>query len=118
MQQAARTASAIVVNPTHVAVALYYDPEETVVPMITAKGEGPVAKLIRQAAEQADVPIMRNVPLARALNYRGDEDDFIPEDLFEAVAEVLAWADHVRQQADAGQSVGLYLAVDEQDWLH
>ena len=118
LQQAARTASAIVVNPTHVAVALYYDPEETVVPMITVKGEGPVAKLIRETAEEACVPIMRNVPLARALNFHGEEDDFIPEDYFEAVAEVLAWAEHVRQQVNQGQSVALYVAIDEQDWLH
>lgn len=103
VQQAAQRASAVVVNPTHIAVALYYQPEETVVPMITAKGEGDMARLIREAAEDAGVPVMRNVLLARQLNYRGDEDDFVPQDLFDAVAEVLAWAERVRQEASENE---------------
>ncbi len=107
-RRAAREASAIVVNPTHIAVALFYRPEETVVPIITVKGEGPVALMIRSAAEEAGVPIVRNIPLARALNYRGDEDDFVPEDLFEAVAEVLAWAEFVKTEAQAGNEVVFY----------
>ncbi|MGI9284307.1 MAG: type III secretion system export apparatus subunit SctU [Pseudomonadales bacterium] len=101
VQQMARKASAVVVNPTHIAVALYYQPEETVVPMITVKGEGDMARLIREAAEEAGVPIMRNFMLARQLNFRGDEDDFVPQDLFDAVAEVLVWAEQVKREAQA-----------------
>ena len=50
----------------------------------------------RQEAEDAGVPIIRNVPLARALNYLGEEDDFIPEEYFDAVAEIIASAEKMR----------------------
>jgi type III secretion protein U len=103
VREAAREATALLVNPTHIAVAIRYEPEETAVPMITAKGEGDLAKLMRQEAEAAGVPIIRDVLLARALNYYGDEEDFIPEEYFDAVAEIIAWAERVRG-TDAVQS--------------
>jgi type III secretion protein U len=92
-RQAAREATALVVNPTHIAIAIRYDATETPVPMITAKAEGNLAKLMRFEAEQAGVPVIRDVPLARALNFRADEDDFIPEEFFDAIAEIVAWAE-------------------------
>jgi type III secretion protein U len=92
-RQAARQATALVVNPTHIAIAILYEPETTPVPLITAKGEGNLALLMRREAEDAGVPVIRDVPLARALNYHGDEDDFIPEQFFDAVAAVIAWAE-------------------------
>jgi type III secretion protein U len=96
-REAARSATALVVNPTHIAVAILYDAERTAVPMITAKGEGNLARLMRQEAEEAGVPVIRDVPLARALNFHGEEDDFIPEEYFDAVAEVIAWAEKLRK---------------------
>lgn len=95
-RQAARDATALVVNPTHIAIAILYDPEQTAIPVITAKGEGNLALLMRQEAENAGVPIIRDVPLARALNYLGEEDDFIPEEYFDAVAEIIASAEKMR----------------------
>jgi type III secretion protein U len=95
-RQAAREATALVVNPTHIAIAILYEPEQTAIPLITAKGEGNLAQLMRREAEDAGVPVIRDVPLARALSYYGEEDDFIPEDYFEAVAEIIAWAERVR----------------------
>jgi type III secretion protein U len=95
-RQAARTATALVVNPTHIAVAILYEPEQTAIPLITAKAEGNLALLMRRDAEEAGVPVIRDVPLARALNYRGEEDDFIPEEYFDAIAEIIAWAERVR----------------------
>ncbi len=106
-RQATRSASALLVNPTHISIALYYQPEETAVPVISAKGEGDLAKLMRETARHEGVPIVRNIPLARALNYRGEEDDFIPEDLFQAVAEVIAWAEMVRQQSASADELDL-----------
>lgn len=100
-RQAAREATAVVVNPTHIAVAILYEPERTAVPVITAKAEGNLAQLMRREAEDAGVPVIRDVPLARALNYHGEEDDFIPEEFFDAVAEVIAWAERVRASGDA-----------------
>jgi type III secretion protein U len=95
-REAARGATALVVNPTHIAIALLYEAERTPVPVITAKGEGNLARLMRIEAEHAGVPVIRNVPLARALNFNADEDDLIPEEYFEAVAEVIAWAEKLR----------------------
>ena len=54
--------------------------------------------------EEAGVPVIRDVPLARALNYRADEDELIPEEFFDAVAEVIAWAERVRGSASASDS--------------
>ena len=70
--QAARTANVLVVNPTHVAIAIDYDRETAPVPSIAAKGEDFVARAMREAAEEAGVPIVRNVPLARDLLARGE----------------------------------------------
>ena len=102
-RQAAREATALVVNPTHIAVAILYEPQRTAVPMITAKAEGNLAQLMRREAEDAGVPVIRDVPLARALNYHGEEDDFIPEEFFDAVAEVIAWAERERAAGASGQ---------------
>lgn len=99
VQQAVRQSSVVVTNPTHLAVALVYEPGETVVPLVTAKGEGHIAQLIRETAESAGVPIMRNVPLARGLHAKVDVDEFIPAEFFEAVAELLRWADGIKRQA-------------------
>jgi type III secretion protein U len=96
-REAARNATALVVNPTHIAIAILYDPAQTAVPTITAKGEGHLARLMRREAEEAGVPVIRNVPLARSLNFCAEEDDFIPEEFFDAVAEVLAWAERMRR---------------------
>jgi type III secretion protein U len=93
-----RSASVVVVNPTHVAVALHYDPLETPIPMVVAKGEGEVARAIRQAAEEAGVPIYRDVSLARALQGNTPINDYIPDDLIEAVAQVLRWVERMKQQ--------------------
>ncbi len=97
-----RKASVVVVNPTHVAVALHYDPQETPIPMVVAKGEGEVARAIREAAEEAGVPIYRDVSLARALNGGTPLNDYIPDDLIEAVAQVLRWVERMKKQ-EAGR---------------
>ena len=89
--QAARKSTAVVVNPTHFAVALTYDPEKTALPVVTAKGRNAQAAFLRSQAEDAGVPIFRNVGLARALYADTDVNDYIPDELFDAVAEVLAW---------------------------
>ena len=100
-QQAARSANALIVNPTHVAIAIEYDRETCPVPMISAKGEDHVALAMREAAEEAGVPIVRNVPLARDLLARGEIGEIIPNDVFDAIAEVILWAREVRKEIDA-----------------
>ena len=88
-----REASVVVVNPTHLACALRYDEEEgDAAPVVVASGRGELAARIVQAAEAYGVPVLRDVPLARAL-IELEVGDVIPEALYEAVAEILkaAW---------------------------
>ena len=85
---AVKNADVVVKNPDHIAVALKYDREGGGAPEIVAKGERIWAEKILDAAKRYGVPVVRNVPLAQALN-KLDVGDDIPEDLYEAVAEVL-----------------------------
>ena len=87
----AKAASALVVNPTHIAIALRYKDGETPLPMVTAKGTGVMAVDMRIEAETAGVPIFHNVQLARHLFADSDINGFVPEDVFDVVAEILAW---------------------------
>lgn len=82
-------ASVLVVNPTHVAVALKYDREKVPLPVVTAIGTEGLALRMIAAAERNGVPVMRNVQLARDLMYDATVDRHIPSHLVEAVAEVL-----------------------------
>lgn len=101
-QQAARQANVLVVNPTHVAVAIEYDRDNCPVPTVSAVGEDHVARAMREAAEEAGVPIVRNVPLARDLLARGEPGSLVPADLFDVVAEVILWAREVREALRRG----------------
>jgi len=84
-----RNATVVVVNPTHLACALRYDePGGDVAPVVVASGEGDFAERIVRAARDFSVPVLQNVPLARAL-VELRVGDTIPEALYEAVAEVL-----------------------------
>jgi flagellar biosynthesis protein FlhB len=71
------------------------------VPTIAAKGEDHVARAMREAAEEAGVPIVRNIPLARDLLKRGEVGEVIPADLFDIIAEVILWAREARAEVEA-----------------
>ena len=90
----------VLVNPTHVAVALRYEPG-TSAPRVVAKGAGVVAQKIREKAEETGVPMVRDVPLARALHAACDIGREIPEELFTAVAQVLAFIEHLKRRGTA-----------------
>jgi type III secretion protein U len=83
-------ATCVVVNPTHVAVALHHERDGADAPRVLAKGLGESAARIRSAARRAGVPIVRDVALARALYRLAEVGDEIPEELYEAAAAVLA----------------------------
>ena len=83
-------ADVVLVNPTHVAVALTYDPAGGA-PRVVAKGSGAIAAKIRERASEHRVPLVRDVPLARALHKSCEVGDEIPADLYAAVARVLAF---------------------------
>ena len=90
--KATKDASVVVTNPTHLAVGIRFKPEEYPLPRIVVAGADADAKVIRETAMAEGIPIMENVPLARALYAEGRVGDFIPESLIEPVAEVLKFA--------------------------
>lgn len=100
MLSAVRNSNVVVTNPTHIAVAIQYEHGETDLPVVVAKGEGDFAEQIKKAAEEAGIPILQNVPLARGLNERIALDDYVTEDFFDAVAQVLYWAESVKEGRD------------------
>lgn len=97
MMAAVPRADVVVTNPTHLAVALRYDPKTMSAPKVVAKGRGLVAERIRALACQAGVPVVSNPPLAQAL-YRAVEVGMeIPPALYQAVAELLAYIYRLRE---------------------
>lgn len=95
--QDVKKADVVIMNPTHIAVAIRYNKEEMPAPQIIAKGEMLMAEKILEIARENNIPVMRNVPLAQALN-KLDIGDEIPEELYEAVAEVLNWVYRLAKQ--------------------
>lgn len=92
MMQNVPTATVIVTNPTHYSVALRYEPDKgDAAPICVAKGVDAVALRIREVAREHNVPIVENVPLARALYAAVDIDETIPREHFEAAAKVIGF---------------------------
>ncbi len=83
-------ADVVITNPTHFAVALMYDPMVSNAPLVVAKGVDHLAQKIKEIAAEHKIPIKENKPLARALYDQVDVGDMIPEDLYKAVAGILA----------------------------
>ena len=90
MINAVPTADVVVTNPTHFAVALKYEPGSPA-PKVVAKGADHLAGIIRRLARENRVPVIENKPLARALHAQVEVGHYVPESLFQAVAEVLAY---------------------------
>jgi type III secretion protein U len=88
---AVKQSRAVITNPIHVAVAIDYDEEKDQAPKIVTMGKGIMADMIIKAAISYHVPIMRNVPLAHTLYEKGKISEFIPEETYQAVAEILKW---------------------------
>lgn len=91
MMQAVPQADVIVTNPTHYAVALKYDMETMPAPILVAKGVDLVAKRIRDLAEEHEIPLVENPPLARALYAAVELDQEIPPEHYRAVAEIIGY---------------------------
>jgi flagellar biosynthetic protein FlhB len=99
--QAAATATVIVTNPTHYAVALRYQPDMTA-PVVVAKGRNLLAEKIKQLARDNGIMLVENKPLAQALYKSVEVGDSIPAKLYQAVAEILAFV--FRAQAEVRRS--------------
>lgn len=91
MINAMEDADVVITNPTHIAVALKYDLDEMDAPVLVAKGEGFMARKIKEKAKEMEIEIVENKSLARALNESTEIGQEIPADLYQAVAEILAF---------------------------
>ena len=91
MMQAVPEADVVITNPTHFAVALSYKSGEHTAPVVVAKGADFLAAKIKDLAKEHRVDIVENKPLARMLYYNVEVDSEIPPELYQAVAEVLAY---------------------------
>lgn len=91
MMQNIPTADVVITNPTHLAVAIKYDAEKNSAPVVVAKGEDYLAMKIREKAKENNIEIVENKPLARMLYANVDVGAEVPPELYQAVAEVLAF---------------------------
>lgn len=92
---------AIITNPIHIAVAIDYDEEKEPAPKIVTMGKGLVADQIVKKAQEFNIPIMRNVELAHTLFEKGGIGDYIPEETYQAVSEILKWLQSLEAQETA-----------------
>ena len=102
MMEAVPRSDVVIVNPTHYAVALEYKMEKMDAPVVTAKGLDNMALRIKAIAEEHEIPIVENPPLARALFASTEIDQMIPEEHFKAVAEVIGYVMQLKNQQPAG----------------
>jgi flagellar biosynthesis protein FlhB len=91
MSQAVPKADVVITNPTELAIALQYDHHSMAAPKVVARGAGFVAQRIREIAIENKVPIVQRKPLAQALYKSCEVGDYVPPELYKAVAEVLAY---------------------------
>lgn len=98
MMQDIPKADVVITNPTHYAVAIWYRPDQLEAPQVLAKGQDYTAQKIRELAEQHHVAIVENPPLARTLYRDVEIGQVIPAELYQAVAEVLAYVYAMKQQ--------------------
>ncbi|MGE4293502.1 MAG: flagellar type III secretion system protein FlhB [Desulfovibrio sp.] len=98
MMESVHKADVVVTNPAHLAVALSYNPLEAPAPLLLAKGAGAVAERIKDIARENNIPIREDKSLAQALYKQVEIGDTIPEELFQAVAAILARLDRFRNR--------------------
>jgi flagellar biosynthesis protein FlhB len=96
-------ADALVVNPTHVAVAIRYRPGQDAAPRVTAKGKGRLAEIMRELAREHGIPIIEDIPLARLLYRRVKVGRAVPAETYRAVAAILAFVYRVLGRNGAAQ---------------
>jgi flagellar biosynthesis protein FlhB len=97
---AVQKGKAVVTNPTHLAIVLGYEREIDAAPYILAMVQDKMAEHVIKLAEQYNVPIMRNIPLAHKLWDEGELYQYVPEDTYDAVAEIIRWVWALQEQAD------------------
>lgn len=98
MMSSVPQADVVVTNPTHIAVALKYETQKMKAPLLLAKGERIIAEEIKAIAEEHDIPVVENEPLARSVYRTTKVGQDIPQELYQAVAEVLAYVYKKRRE--------------------
>ncbi len=99
-------AKAVVTNPTHLAIALAYDRDVDAAPYIVAMGSGNSAETIVKLADKYNIPTLRNVPLAHELWDRGELFQYVPEDTYAVIAEILRWVASLEDELPAEIDMG------------
>ena len=99
--QDVKDATVVITNPTHFAIAIKYEPDENDAPMIVAMGKDLLAKRVIEEAELNSIAIVRSPLLARALFFTGDIGAAISEQLYSAVASILAYVYQLERGIDA-----------------
>jgi len=93
--QSIKRAKAVITNPIHIAVAIEYNPDTEPAPRILTMGKEIMADTIIRIAQELGIPIMRNVILAQTLFEKGKISEYIPEETYQAVAEILRWLEGI-----------------------
>jgi flagellar biosynthesis protein FlhB len=98
------SADVLLINPTHIAVAITYDHAISGAPKVIAKGAGGLARKMREVAAKHRIPVVENRPLARALYREVENEDFVPEHWYPQVAKILVWVYAMRESRATLQS--------------
>lgn len=98
MMAAVKKADVIIMNPTHIAIAIQYDTAKMLAPRVVAKGADFIAQRIKAIATESGIPMVENVPLARTLYKSVKVNQYIPRALYQAVAEVLAFVYRIKNR--------------------
>ncbi len=114
-RQAVQDSSVIVTNPTHLAVGVRYMAGETPLPKVVVKGAGTDAELIKRLAAEFDIPVMENVQLARALYSQVKVDDYVPEELFAPLVELLKLIKDIKQTREEEEELSQIKLDDDLD---
>ena len=96
--QKTKRASALIVNPTHYAIAIYYNELVTPLPFVLAKGVDFQAQQMKKVAAEYHIPILEDIPLAHALYDLAEEGHYIPRELIEPIAKVIRWLQEQKKQ--------------------
>lgn len=99
--QGVKRARALITNPIHIAVALQYNEEVEPAPRIITMGKGIIADTMVRIATENNIPIMRNVDLAHTLFEKGEIGDYVPEETYEAISQILQWLESLEAQETA-----------------
>lgn len=105
---ATKRAKAVITNPTHIAVAIEYDAENEPAPKVVTMGLDQVAEEIIKIAVDNEIPVMRNIELARTLYYKCNTGNYVPEDTYEAIAEILKWVASLEEEEEKEETLEIF----------